>query len=130
MHEVTTSIYNEFSNDGALSGAVTDLYLIEAPEKTVHPYITFFIVSDIPFWTWTSEAREIVIQFNIFDDSPGGATIGDILNKLQSCYDWCTLTSLSGWTCIYMKRELNYLQRLEKEKVWQYISQYRLMISK
>lgn len=125
MQVLFTAIYSKFSNNGALSGAVTGMYLTEASQSAVMPYIVYHKISGVPGYTFSENMENTLIQFNIYDSNSSSATINDIFKKLKTCYDWCTLT-VTGWDSIYMKRELDELTR--SSDIWRYLVQYRLEI--
>lgn len=130
MTDLFTAIKTEFDGNADLVGALTGgLYLQQAPQNTAFPYGIYFLVANVPEWTFTENVETAVIQFSLFDydeDNPLSATIiCDAYTKLQACYDWCTLT-ISNYTSIYMKRELGRL--LRTEGVWQYSVDYRCYI--
>ena len=125
MQVLFLGIYSKFSNDVALSGAVTGMYLAEAPQGTVYPYIVYHKISGRPDYTFSEDMENTLLQFNIYDSNSSSATVNDIFEKLKTCYDWCSLT-VSGWDSIYMKRELDDLTR--ENDIWRYLVQYRLEI--
>ena len=127
MQVLFQGIYTKFSNDVALSGAVTGMYLTEAPQGTAYPYIVYHKITGTPDWTFSEDMENVIIQFNIFDDHSSSTTINDIYTKLKALYDWCSLT-ISGWDSIYMKRELDHLTK--ENGIWNYFVQFRLEIQK
>ncbi len=125
MQVLFQAIYSKFSNNGALSGAVTGMYLTEAPQGTAYPYIVYHKISGRPDYTFSEDMENVLIQFNIYDSNSSSTTINDIYTKLTALFDWCTLT-VSGWDSIYMKRELDDLTR--DNDIWRYLVQFRLEI--
>jgi len=69
MKELFTGIYTKFSNDGDLSGVVTGMYFTEAIQDAVMPYIVYHKISGRPDYTYTEDMENVLIQFNIYDDS-------------------------------------------------------------
>jgi len=127
MQVLFEGIYTKFSNDEDLSGAVTGLYLTEAPQGTAYPYITYHLISNVADWTFTEDMENSLIQFSIFDDSSSSVTILDIFEKLKTLYDWTTLV-VEGYNFIYLKREFNILTR--ENSIWKMDVQYRMEIQK
>lgn len=127
MQALFLGIYTKFSNDAALSGAVTGMYFIEAPQGSVYPYIVYHKITGTPDWTFSEDMENVIIQFNIFDDHSSSTTINDIYTKLTALFDWCSLT-ITNWDSIYMKRELDNLTK--ENDIWNYFVQYRLEIQK
>ena len=127
MQVLFEGIYTKFSDDGDLSGAVTGMYLAEAPQGTVYPYIVYHKISGVADYTYTEDMENVIIQFNIYDDHSSSTTINDIYTKLTALYDWCSL-SVAPWNSIYMKRELDNLTK--ENDIWNYFVQFRLEIQK
>ena len=127
MQVLFEGIYTKFSDDGDLSGAVTGMYLTEAIQTAVMPYITYHLISNVADWTYTEDMENSLIQFSIFDDSSSSTTILDIFEKLKTCYDWVTLT-VTPYNSIYVKREFNILTR--DNDIWKMDCQYRIEIQK
>ena len=129
MNALFTGIYSKFSNDTDLSGAVTGLYLSEAPQNVAFPYAVYFMVSDTHDWQFVEEFEEVLIQFNIFSESASIAEAGTILGYLKTLYDDCALT-VSGYDHIYMQREFIYSYRDADAMTWAYSVQYRVYLKK
>ena len=129
MEVLLEGIWDKFdiANGTALKAAVTGMYFSEAPQGTAYPYVVYHKISGVPSYTWTEDMENVLIQFNIYDDSNSSTTINDIYTKLTALYDWCTL-DVTGWDSIYMKREMDNLTR--ENDIWDYFLQYRLEIQK
>ena len=124
MVDLLKAIMDKYDGDTDLKAALSGgLYHLEAKQGTAFPYGVFYIVSDVPNWTFTSNMEEVVIHFNLFSKAKSVTEIGDLFTKLKTCFDWCTL-DISNYHSIYMKRELS--EPLPKMgKVWQYAISYR-----
>ena len=121
-------IYSKFSGDIAgLKLAITDLYLTEAIQGAIYPYCVYHKISGVPNYTYTEEAENVIIQFDLYDDSSSSTNINTAFSALTALFDWCSLT-VTGWNSIYMRRELDNLSR--ENDTWHYIVQYRLEIQK
>ena len=127
MQVLFESIYNKYNGDETLKAAITGLYLEEAIQNAVYPYVVYHKISGVPDYTFTEDMENVIIQFDIYDDNSSSATINDIYTKLTALYDWCSLT-VTNWNSIYMKRELDNL--VKENDIWHYFCQYRLEIQK
>jgi len=125
MQVLFTGIWNKYNGNAALKAVVSGMYLTEVPQGTAYPYIVYHKISGVADYTYTEDMENVIIQFNIYDDSNSSTTINDIYTKLTALYDWCSLT-VSGWNSIYMKRELDNLTK--ENGIWNYFVQYRLEI--
>jgi len=127
MQVLFLGIWNKFNGNAALKAAITNMYFSEAIQTAVLPYIVYHKISGRPDYTFTEDMENVLIQFNIYDSNSSSATINDIYTKLTALYDYCSLT-VTGWSSIYMKRELDNLTR--ENDIWNYFIQYRLEIQK
>jgi len=127
MQVLFQGLWNKYNGNAALKAVVSGMYLTEAPQGTVYPYITYHKISGVADYTYTEDMENVIIQFNIYDDHNSSTTINDIYTKLTALYDWCSLT-VAGWNTIYMKRELDNLTK--DNGIWNYFVQYRLEIQK
>jgi len=127
MQALFTGLYNKYNGDTDLKAIITGFYFTEAPQDAVMPYVVYHKISGVPDYTFTEDMENVIIQFNIFDDHSSSTTVNDIYAKLTTLFDWCSLT-VAGWNSIYMKRELDNLNR--SNDIWNYFVQYRLEIQK
>jgi len=127
MQVLFTGLWNKYNGNTALKAAVTGMYLTEAPQGTVYPYITYYLISNVADWTYTEDMENSLIQFSIFDNSSSSVKILDIFEKLKTCYDWVTLT-VTGYNSIYVKREFNILTRVND--IWNLSCQYRIELQR
>ena len=128
MKEIVDAIYAKYNADAALKAAISGgLYNTKAKQNVAFPYGVFFLISDVPDWTFTEEMENFLIQFNLFSKTSDTAEIHTALSKLMLCYDWSSLT-VTGYTHIYMKREFTEL--LNYDDVFQYSVRYRCEIQK
>ena len=124
MVDLLKSIMDEYDGDTDLKAALSGgLYHLEAKQGTAFPYGVFYLVSDVPNWTFTSNMEEVVIHFNLFSKANSVTEIGDLFTKLKACFDWTSL-SIDNYYSIYMKRELSELLKLGN--VFQYAVSYRV----
>jgi hypothetical protein len=126
MQELFEGIYDKYDGS-ALESEITGMYLEEAIQGAVYPYCVYHKISGVPNYTYTEEAENIIIQFDLYDDNSSATDINTAFSALTTLYDWCSLT-VAGWNSIYMKRELDLLNR--ENDIWHYIVSYRLEIQK
>ena len=127
MQVLFTAIWNKYNGDTTLKAAITGLYLEEAIQTAVYPYGVYHKISGVPGYTFTEEMENVIIQFDLYDNSSGTTKINTAYTALTALFDWCSL-SVTGWNSIYMKRELDLLNR--ENDIWHYFCQYRLEIQK
>jgi len=121
------------SDDGTALRALLPggLHHLKAPQGTGYPYGIFFLVNDVPVYTFGGKVGEnTLIQFNLFSDKPSAADLCNIYEALKTLYDWCTLTygDDPDYEHVYMKREFANL--LQVKDVWQYAVEYRILLDK
>ena len=128
MQVLFEGIWNKYDGDTTgLKTVITGLHPNEAPQESAYPYGVYYLISDVPSWTFDKDFEEYLIQFNLFDDDSSSADVNTAELSLTTLYDWTTLTS-SGYTNVYMKREFSNLTR--EEDVWNYMTQYRVFMEK
>ena len=128
MQVLFTGIYSKYNADTTgLKLAITGLYLTEAIQGAVYPYGVYHLISDVPSWTFDSDMEDYIIQFNLYSENSSSTAVNTAFTALTTLFDWCDL-STSGYTPIYMKRELSLLTR--ESDVWNYMLQYRIMNQK
>ena len=129
MDNLFKGIYSKFTGStGASSLYVAldgGLYNTQAPQDTDYPYAVFYLISDIPHWTFDGTMENSLIQFTIYDDNASVENVCSLFTKLKTLYDFTTLT-MTDYNSIYMKREFSSLEK--SEDVWQYVVQYRTEI--
>jgi len=125
MQVLFQGIWNKFNGNTALKAAVTGMYLTEAPQTAIMPYIVYHLISNVADWTYTEDMENALIQFSIYDNNSSSVNILSIFEKLKTCYDWVTLI-VTGYNSIYCKREFNILTR--ENSIWKMDCQYRIEI--
>jgi len=73
-----------------------------APQKTVYPYVVFFIISAVPSKTFTEHYTDTSIQFSLFSSSESAAEITTIYADLKTLFDECSLI-VTGSSLVRMK---------------------------
>jgi len=131
MNELFKAVYKKFTDStgaGTLYEALDgEMYNTQAPQDATRPYAVFFLISDVPHWTFDTTMENALIQFNIYDENPSVVNIGNLYEKLTNLYDWAELSS-TGYYSIYMKREFSNLEQFSE--IWQYACQYRIEFQK
>jgi len=131
MQNLLNGLYSKFTGSTGAGSLHADLggrlYFDEARQNSAYPYGVYYLISDVPSWTFDADFEEYLIQFNLFDDDSSSADVNTAQLALMTLYDWTTLTS-SGYTNIYMQREFSNLTR--EEDVWNYMTQYRVFMEK
>lgn len=131
MQALFSGLYSEFTGSTGAGSLYTllggRLHPIEAPQGSAYPYGVYHLISDVPEYTFNETIENAIIQFNLFDDNNSATNINTEFTALTTLYDWSTI-SISGYTSVYMRRELSYLIR--EYDVWNYMIQYRLVFQK
>jgi len=134
MIDLFTAVMARYdSDDGATLRALLTggLHHLKAPQGTSYPYGIFFLVSDVPVYTFQGKPGEnTLIQFNLFSGEPSAIDLCNIYEAVKTLYDWCTLTygDEPNYEHVYMEREFANL--LWVEDVWQYSVEYRILLDK
>ena len=129
---ISYAIYTSANNSYGLAGndlknILSGMFFEKAPQGQTYPYGVYHLTSNRPNWTYTEDMRNFIIDFNLYDNSSSSTNINSAYEELKKLYDWTTL-SVTGWSSIYMKRELDNLTR--DNDIWNYFVQYRLEIQK
>jgi len=131
MNDLFKAIYGKFTgstgSDSLYVALDGGMYNTQAQQDATRPYVVFFLISDIPHWTFDATMENALIQFNIYDENPSVEYVGNLYEKLTSLYDWTTL-DIDNYHSIYLKREFSNLEQFSE--IWQYVCQYRVEIQK
>ena len=115
-----------FTRWAAEMGART-LYNTEADDEAMFPYSTVTIVGDAADWTFTEDFEDVLIQFNLFSETPAMTEVGTTFEALKAAFDFHDLT-IVGYETVSFERGNANLVRVDKK--WQYIVLYRIYIQK
>ncbi|MBA7574394.1 hypothetical protein ES708_16200 [subsurface metagenome] len=131
MQVLFESIWNKYNGSSGLKAATTGgMYFTEAPQGSSYPYGVYNLISDVPSWVFgtgsNTTMENCIIQFNLFDDNSSSEDINTAYTALTGLYDWCNDLNTSGYSNIYMKRELSSLTR--ESGIFNYMIQYRIEI--
>lgn len=128
MNDLFKGIYAKYKSSTGAGSLYADLtgglHNTEAPQNTGYPYAVFYLISNIPHWTFDATMENSIVQFSIFDDNSSIGNIGDIYKELTDLYDWTDLSSTGDHYHVYMKRESGNLQK--NEDIFQYTVDYRV----
>lgn len=80
------------------------IFLDEAPEGSVFPYVVFRIIASSQQDTFKNWIEDTLIQFSIYSISESAAEITAIYADLMALFDWSALT-VTGGTCIWCVRQ-------------------------
>ena len=131
MNELFKGIYTKYKSSTGAGSLYADLtgglHNTAVPQGTAYPYAAFYLISNVPHWTFDATMENSIVQFSIFDDDSNVSDIGDLYKELTDLYDWTDLT-LDNYSSVFLKRESSNL--LKNEDVWQYVISYRTEIQK
>ena len=136
MQVLFESLYNKFTGSTGAGSLYVELggrlHFTEAPQGQTYPYGVYILISDVPSWVFGTGSdttmENCLIQFNLYDDDSSSTDINTAFSALTALYDWCTDLNTSGYSNIYMKREMSFLTR--ESDIFNYMIQYRLEIQK
>ncbi len=83
-------------NVASITGSVTGIYHVKAPQGTTYPFITYFAVIDVQSDTFTEWVNDTLIQIDIWSDSNSAAESGAIVKLIAAQMDDKVLT-ISGY---------------------------------
>lgn len=130
MQVLFESIWSKYDNDTTgLKAAINGMYLTEAPQGQTYPYGVYNLISDVPSWifgTTENTMENCLIQFNLYSENSSSTEVNTAFTALTDLYDWCDDLNTSGYSNIYMKREMSLLTR--ESDIWNYMITYRLEI--
>ena len=136
MKNLTTAIYTRFTGSALSTSVGGRLYKGRAPQGVVWPYVVYFVVSDVPFKTFTEDYEDVLLQFSLFSNTPESTTqVEQMFSDLKTLYDEAILT-VTGYTMVWMKRQNAVLIAEEDittsgtSETWHYAVDYDIRISK
>jgi hypothetical protein len=125
MNDLFQAVYAKFTGSTLEDNLAGGLHNTKAPQDADYPYVVFYLISDVPHWTFDANMENVLIQFTIYDENPSVENVGNLYGYLIDLYDWSTL-DLDDYHSIYIKREFSELG--QDEGVWMYFCQYRCEI--
>lgn len=128
MEELMTVIDTQADEDEDLQAALPGgLWREHAPQRVVMsdtPYGRYFVVSDVPLETSTTEHEEIVIQFDMFTRSPDSRDIWNCDKRLKAAFPNKLPIAATLYNYIFWRR-FSYVVR-EEGGVYHCIVEYRV----
>lgn len=107
MENLLTAIVTKISGSTLSNDVSGRIWLDKVPDDdqpVTYPYIIYFIVSDVPDWTFKESFEDILIQFSLFSASSGLTEITTMYNDLKALFDDCAM-SITSDTLIWFRRE-------------------------
>ncbi len=95
INELNISIYTALNVD-SITGSVSGVYHVKAPQGTDYPFITYFSVIDTQDDTFTTWGNNTLIQIDVWSDSNSAAESGEIVELIAAQMDDKVL-SISGY---------------------------------
>ena len=102
MNNLLSAIYGKTIGSNLSTDVSGRIYLDQAPDETIFPYIVFYIVSGVPDRTFTEHYTDSIIQFSLFSSSKSAVEITKMYNDLKALFDEQPLT-ITGSTLVWMK---------------------------
>ena len=111
--------------DSGMTDYLTDLYLTQAPVRSVFPYGVMQLVSGMANDHATSKhfTEDRLVQFNLFDDAPSMSRLLEVYAELIATFDFAALV-VAGTTALSCVRESTLQTRVED--VWMINVLYRI----
>jgi len=128
--ELQKAIYGAAVADEALATAVdSDIYYGQVPENRDMPWITYVVIDNTQGRTFRAADcfEDALVQFSIFDNSPGISDIETIFDKLDAVFNRANL-SYDTRTGIGSIRE-GRTGPTRLEDCWQLTADYRVHYS-
>ena len=136
MDALTTAIYGRCTSSTTLYTLVNgQLYKGRAPADAEAPYVVFFVVSDVPSYTFTEDFENVMIQFSIFSEASGTSEIEAIFNAVRSLYDDTTFSPTNEKVVIMTRTNASLLATYNDTEIgtsegWQYDIDYDVLVSR
>ncbi len=104
------------------------LYNTEGDDEATFPYSTVTLVGGVKGDEgFLEDWRDILIQFNLFSETPACTEAGETFTALTAAFDKHDLI-IAGWGTVSLVEGPSNLVRVDKK--WQYIVTYRIQIQK
>ena len=134
MKTLFEGIYTQFKASDALEASVTGLYNTKAKPNATFPYIVYSLVSAVTDWDMGNNTyKDVMIQFNIFSDTPSSEEARDIFDLLEGDVDAGTgfnffNLSVDNYNTLIMSPDTAILTQVDK--IWQYNVTYNVLLNK
>ena len=126
MKTLFQAIYARFHAYSDLANNVTDIFLNEAPQNVVYPYIVVTLISGTEEFDSDNYREDAMLEFNIYSKEISASEVTDIYEYLKGGFDFHAL-SVSGYTTLILKRETFKLEKVEK--IWKYNANYKCWLN-
>jgi len=128
MKALLQGIISEISGTDFATNIGSRLFLAEAPPDSTMPYCVYNVISEMPDEYFSgADLEEITLSFSIFSEDESAIEANDLFENLKTCFDNCDL-SVTGYTHVYMWRDISSLIRDPESNVWQYNVDYEVMV--
>jgi hypothetical protein len=104
MDSLLTAIMTKFSGSTLSTYVGGRIYLDQAPQSVVFPYVIFSIVASNPEDTFKNKIEDTLVQFSLFSTSLAATEITTMYGYLKAILDDAILT-VTGHSHIWMIRE-------------------------
>ena len=109
MNNLLTAIMTKLTGSALDTAVSSRIYLDEAPEATVFPYVVFSIVSSVPADTFAEQIDDALVQFDLYSTDPGATQISGLYENLRTALKDQTLTVTGGTNLWCEERNLTTL---------------------
>ena len=116
-------------NVASITGSVTGIYHVKAPQGTAYPFITYFAVIDVQGDTFTEWGSDALLQVDVWSNSNSAAQSGAIVKLVATQMDDKVL-SISGYNNALAIRENVRLLYEDEVKIFHQILEYSVRWSK
>lgn len=132
MGPVEAAIYTKFAPTGTKPTFYTNMGGRLKPHAAnpgeTFPYCVYSLIGNsTDAWPDGEVQESITMQFAIFTNEKSKVNINTYFDNLRALYDECVLT-VTGYTFLRMQRSWAYPLRDEANNVWQYVTQYNILV--
>lgn len=128
INALVKGIYDRL-NHSTVNALVNGVYHAKAKQGISHPYITFFIVSDVSDDTFTNWQDNCLAQIDIWSDKEWPKESGDIVTVVAARMDEATILA-TGYSVYFCQRQAVRLLYEPEPKIWHQLMEYRIIMGK
>jgi len=110
-------------NVASITGSVTGVYHVKAPQGTLYPFLTYFAVIDVQGDTFTEWGSDALLQVDVWSDSNSAAESGAIVKLIATQMDDKVL-SISGYNNAKSIRQNLRLLYEDEVNIFHYVLEY------
>lgn len=130
LEDFLEGLQNYFRDHTELRKLVSNrLYLVEAPSNAKMPYVVYHIPNISLEETFDNKYDEVLVQFNIFDDSASALKAISIYVQLSNINRWREQLSIANGEVVRVDRDFVHLDKLKEDKCWQIVCQFRFKLT-